>query len=82
MLSFFQSSYKNYSEENKKKQRDEAAKKQDAEDQRIQDLEDPKDGSTPINFKARQLNYQQLRRKQAFHLGSEIKSKAEKNDLG
>lgn len=49
---------------------------------RIQELEDPKDGSVPISFKVRQANYQQLRRKVAFHTGTPLSSKAEFNDLG
>lgn len=72
MLSYLSNTYSSYQENVKKKLREEANERLDAEARRIQDLEDPLDGSIPIDFKLRQLNYQALKRKIAFRNGPKL----------
>ena len=57
MLSYLSSSYSSYVEDQKRRQKEEANQRFDEEALRIADLEDPRDGTVPIDFKMRQLNY-------------------------
>jgi hypothetical protein len=82
MLSFITSTYAGYVESNKKAMAEAANKKFDDEAKRIAAIEDPRDGTVPIDFKIRQINYHQLRRKMAFTKDRKMVSKPEYDDLG
>jgi len=72
MFSYLRSSYADYAEQEKKRVTEEKNSKLDSEMRRIQDMEDPMDGTVPIDFKMREVNYHNIRRKRAFTLGSKI----------